>query len=123
MKLFFWGVAFASFFFFYFFLPHRRGFYVLFLLEFCHPHIILAVASGRPFVCQAFPPFNPDLSFAAGRRSGAVWRGAGSEKELAEPGAQLLPCCVWMLGKKNAVWVWKNHFGHLLVSIKVYRSV
>ena len=48
-------------------------------------HIVLDVASKRPFVLQTFPPlFNLDLSFAV-KRSGIAGRELLLWKEIAEP--------------------------------------
>lgn len=84
--------------------------------------IVLEVASEIPFVFQ-INLFNPDLSFAVRRGNGTAGRELLLWKEIAEPGWLVWPCCVWMVGKKNAVWVWKKHFGPLLLSIKVYLSI
>lgn len=59
----------------------------------------------KTFAFQTFAPlFNSDLSFAL-RRSCIAGRELLLWKEIAVLGWLVWPCCVWMVGKKNGVWV------------------
>lgn len=88
-------------------------------------HIVPNVASNRPFVLQTFPLALQSWPKLWCEKKWNWWEGAAAVEICRARAnfAQLSLCCVWMAKKRNAVWVWKNRFGHLLLNIKVYLNI